>query len=619
MGCILPENVYKSIVHTTHHLDAGIEEVLEHLPRRTIAARASPVKTASIVVGLVGLALATYASGGLVHPVVWERPLATAACFVLALVVVASRPLAGARNGLRKAIFESRTWIFALAVGLAGTASSAWLSINLFQRIPRLDDSVAALFSARVFLSGHLTLPMPEYPEFFKVFGVLSAADGVERLAGMYPPGWSLLLAPGVALGVPWLVNPVLGGVLAVTVAALGTELYDRGTGRVAGILVVVSPLLAVISATHLSHTSTAVLCCLSMWATVRLTRTGLMRYAVVAGVSLGLALLTRPATGLAAGLVIALWPLSRPRRLLEQWRLNLIAVSLVGVFVALLLGYQYASTGDPLKSGHRLELGEHRGLGFVQRSGLSAHTPTMALEMTRDRLAILDDILLGWPVLAGLVVLLPFLLGVGRRRELWLLAPSFALLGLYAGFWYFPGYLPGRYLTAGLPGLLILAAGGWRWSSQSLADLPRWRWLPGTVLLSGVAFAIVCARPEYFSRDELHHGDVETLLPAMVELHELDNALVFMGTGVWRRGFGRRNDYYASGFRLNDLDLKGDVIFARSLRDRDQVLIQAYPDRAHYIYIFDPQKRRARLFKISSDGRGQLTYTRVERGSRRR
>lgn len=58
----------------------------------------------------------------------------------------------------------------------------------------------------------------------------------------MYPPGWPALLTPGVWLGAPWLVNPLLGADLAVATGALGRELVDEQTGRVASLLALTSP-----------------------------------------------------------------------------------------------------------------------------------------------------------------------------------------------------------------------------------------------------------------------------------------------------------------------------------------------------------------------------------------
>ena len=64
--------------------------------------------------------------------------------------------------------------------------------------------------------------------------GVLGARANMNHWMGMYPPGWPLLLTPGVWLGVPWMINPVLGGFLVLMTAALAREWFDARTGRMA-------------------------------------------------------------------------------------------------------------------------------------------------------------------------------------------------------------------------------------------------------------------------------------------------------------------------------------------------------------------------------------------------
>lgn len=576
--------------------------------------RDNMTRTAWRGLGLVALAVALYASRSVLHPAATANPWITLACLFVAPVLVGWAPLSRVREGTRRVVFGSSRSRFNITLGALGVASFSWLSFDLFQAVPRLDDSVAALFSARVFLTGHLTLPMPEHPEFFKLFGVLSAQDGVERLAGMYPPGWSMLLAPGQLLGVPWLVNPLLGGALAVTTAELGAELYDRAVGRLAGILVVLSPMLAVISATHLSHTSTALLCCLAWWAALRFTRGGQTRFAFIAGGSLGLALLCRPATALILGLIIGLSASSKPRRWLHRWRAAMVALAPLAACIGLLLFYQYATTGGALTPGHQLEMGDLGGLGFGNLSERIMHTPTKALEFTFDRLRTVDQDLLGWPVLSAFVVLLPFLLGRVGPREAWLLAPFLALLGFFAAFWYYPGNFPGRYLTAGLPPLLILTAAGWRQAFQVTEASRGWSRLPNTILVFSVAFAIFCGRPFYLSTFGPHHGDVEVLLPRVIEDHDIHDALVLVAArGRWRREWDPRNDYFATAFRLNDLDLHGDVVYARSLGERDSLILDSYPNRTHYQYVFDRRRQRARLYEIHRSGDGELTYERLQ------
>ena len=70
------------------------------------------------------------------------------------------------------------------------------------------------------------------------------------------PPGWPLLLLPGVLLGVPWLVNPVLGALTLLVVYRLGELVYDRATSLLALFFMLFSPFFLLHSASYFAHPS---------------------------------------------------------------------------------------------------------------------------------------------------------------------------------------------------------------------------------------------------------------------------------------------------------------------------------------------------------------------------
>ena len=87
---------------------------------------------------------------------------------------------------------------------------------------------------ANFFASGAITLPLPADAGFCQIFGILGKRQALGHWCGMYPPGWPALLVPGVWLGAPWLVNPLLGALLVVAIAELGRDLFADRTGRIA-------------------------------------------------------------------------------------------------------------------------------------------------------------------------------------------------------------------------------------------------------------------------------------------------------------------------------------------------------------------------------------------------
>ena len=59
----------------------------------------------------------------------------------------------------------------------------------------------------------------------------------VQRFYSKYSPGWPVLLAMGLRLKVPWLVNPLLMTLGLAAIFRLGTALYDRRTAWLALVL----------------------------------------------------------------------------------------------------------------------------------------------------------------------------------------------------------------------------------------------------------------------------------------------------------------------------------------------------------------------------------------------
>ncbi|MGB5987449.1 MAG: glycosyltransferase family 39 protein [Desulfobacterales bacterium] len=566
------------------------------------------------LLGTLGILGLIWISGSPFHPAVVARPWILAAGLIPAALLAFWRPSAALRQWGYRMVFESPKRAFNLALFAAGALLYSGLCWVLFQGIPHMDDAVAALFSAQLFSMGQFTWPLPPEPEFFKVFGVLSATENRPYLVGMYPPGWSALLAGGVLIKAPWLVNPLLGGGLAVAISELGESLYDRQVGRLAGILLLLSPFVGLISATHLSHTATALGVVLAWWAVWRMIESEKWIYGAVAGCAMGMALLCRPATAFIAGIAIALVFVPKFRSLGRIWPGALLAMALVFISAGVLAGYQQVATGNWRTPGHNVEMGPFAKLGFVQITGRWHHTPRTGAQFSGMRLTALNQHLLGWPLLSLPLALVPLVLGRARFREYWLLAPFGFLVLFFSAFWYFEVYYPGRYLFAGVPLLFLLIAAG----LVQLARLPnpesKWRRLPEFIAIAGILFSVSTGNMALFKTISPHHGDVESVLPQVVRHYKITNAVVFINArGLWDRPWNRQNDYYATGFQMNDLALQGDVIYARDLGPDNLRLMRRYPGRRYYLYYFDRQRHQGLLYQARPPVDQQITYTPVE------
>ncbi len=106
---------------------------------------------------------------------------------------------------------SARPWTFIAAA----TVTLAAAAMFIYRRHPLSMDEYAPLFQAHAFAKGSLwgEVPPEVLPRLVPIRSgdfLEAAADG--RVISSYWPGFALLLAPFAALGVPWLLNPLLGG-----------------------------------------------------------------------------------------------------------------------------------------------------------------------------------------------------------------------------------------------------------------------------------------------------------------------------------------------------------------------------------------------------------------------
>src|ERR1700731_4468099 len=87
----------------------------------------------------------------------------------------------------------------------------------LTQRFPISGDDYSYLYQAKLFASGKLwaqdRLYDPSLP-FYDCIETYCLRDDQGHRFSKYPPGWPALLAIGVKLRVPWLIDPLLGALL---------------------------------------------------------------------------------------------------------------------------------------------------------------------------------------------------------------------------------------------------------------------------------------------------------------------------------------------------------------------------------------------------------------------
>jgi len=296
---------------------------------------------------------------------------------------------------------RSHPWLI-LAICLAALLATAAVAAFAFERLPHLEDEVAYLFQAKTLALGRLTVPSPEPEEAFWTPFVL---DHEGRRFGKYSPGWPAVLAVGLLLRLPWLVNPLLAALCLYLVYRLGRALYDEETGLLAAALGLASPLFLILGGSFLSHLASLFwLLLFGLWFlwTAQGRHWG---YALGAGAALGAAFLTRPLTAAAFALPFVVYSLAQvARRQQAHWPRYLLVAAAGGALAALLPAYQWAVTGDPWLNPYVLwwpydRLGFGPGIGAMP----GGHSPSYAwINLKQDLPRAATDVL-GWPGLSWL------------------------------------------------------------------------------------------------------------------------------------------------------------------------------------------------------------------------
>ncbi len=478
-----------------------------------------------------------------------------------------------------------RTKSLVLLLALFAFAASISISRQVFENVPHLEDEVAYLFQAKVFARGQVTVPI-EYPKsaFWQPF-VIEHANG-QRFS-KYPPGWSILLAVGVLLGLPAVSNATLAALTVLVTYRLGRDAFNSETGLIAAVLTAFSPMTLLLNATLMAHTAALFCAVLFMWAYLRMSRaTGshALRWGALSGAALGALTATRPLSAVAVALPFILWssiavfkaarvrpsaapPAHRVSSTLVRVLPPLIALSVAALLVAGLVPlYNAAATGDPRANLYTLVPGwEYDRVGFGPDIGRNGHTLIKGVQFARYDLSLTaadlfgwqlsgwTDMLTGWvngvapagmiadsywPVLGISWVLMPFGMVVGFRREwmvvwviggaLWLsLAGTFLLNGVEL--WSLAGIL-----WASLPLVAIMfqrnAASGEQ-RSGAPPDTALYTWLMFAVL-----FALVAVHTTYWIGSQRYSTRYYTEgLSAAAVLSALPLAWLARRGGVWR------------------------------------------------------------------------------------
>ncbi len=514
---------------------------------------------------------------------------------------------AGDQN-LREA--PAALWL-ALVIALCSTALTLYILRVPADASHRFPDGATIRFQAATLASGSLVAAAPPHADSFKL-PMVRAEDG--KWFGPYYPGFAMILAAGVASGLDWAVNPLLGGLAVFGTFLLGCRVYNARAGVLAALLLALSPMHTTLSASYLSHASCGVLLLYSAVILLWTRPNRELRYGLASGFLFGWAVCVRPYTSLWLALpLLGVLVLAIRRSPRAGFRL-LLAFGVGAVpWAVVILAWNHLITGSVFQTPYSRYWPELR-LGFVdipERRGLIRgvpihhYSPAVAWEATKRQLAGLGSALLPVPHLASLAFLLPlvFCRWIGRRGALLALAP-FALI---AGYFFYPEtvgiatiLLGPRYYSEALPVVALLVAqplvGG-------ISTRSGGRWIVGAATLALVATAATHSVPKLVEETRRIHENPLSGPNRICERYlrglGAGRRLVFVDVSTYER---------ASALLVNSPDLSGENVVAVYREPAEnRAVLDAFPDRDAFLFRWDRGEGRVEFIPYvpEEDDRG--------------
>jgi dolichyl-phosphate-mannose-protein mannosyltransferase len=473
-------------------------------------------------------------------------------------------------------------WIFALA-GL--------LNYFVYQRHPHIPDEIIYLYHARYFAAGWLTVPAPPVPEAFSLYMI------PERSANWYsifPPGWPAILAVGVLLGVPWMVNPLLAGVNVLLSYIFVQELYDRRVARIVVLLLCVSPWHVFMSMNFMAHTFTLTCALAGSLAMARAKRSGKTSWGLAAGLATGVASLIRPLDGFIVGILLGAWGIGLVGSRLKALPFAAFLFG-AGIVSALTLPYNRLLTGDafvfPLTAYYEeyfgpktnaFGFGPERGLGWAL-DAFPGHTPLEAVLNALLNIFSINIELFGWSIGSILGCALILASRRMRKNDYCVVAGIVAVVGFYSFYWFNGGPDFGaRYWYLIILPTILLTVRAIQFLESTVDNKRTGAINEGSRVLVGVfmlSFMVLINYLPWRAIDKYHHYlGMRPDIRSIAENHGFRRSLVLI-RGAWYPD-------YASAWPYSSLDRDSNApVYAWDKNPEVRAnVVEAYSDRPIWV-----------------------------------
>jgi 4-amino-4-deoxy-L-arabinose transferase-like glycosyltransferase len=486
-----------------------------------------------------------------------------------------------------------------LALSLIGFCIPLLIRWRILMGADIADDESAYRFMAELLASGRLYAESPPMKLFFDRAFMIN--DG--KFYSQYFLGWPALLAPGAALGVPSLMNPLYSALTVPPIFLTLRSLGGRRSGMIGAIVFLSAPLLQFGAATQLSHTSCLFALAWTTYFAIRIY-TGDDKWWLHSALatSFSVAFLVRPSSALALGIpLLAIWLFSLSS-LHGSARRNALAA-----FAAPALGFAAVFFAiNMLQNGGFTSLAYQRAVQYARENGfrfaawnwfpkdrtlaMSFGPIGLAAAQTGVSLTRLNYALFGWPLA---FVFLPFAGWRSHRSWIpWSMLISFAATHFYMRNGGIDTFGPVHYLESALPVILLTALGITRLTSwlravrsTGLAQVVSAR-APlalclGLIIASGLGYMPVRAMA-------LNEVGAVTGLPQRTARAELEEPTVVFVQRPFIPSKCSQTNHFLYWRPNNDPDLQNPILWVNHLTvEHDKKLMELYPHRNGVVMVW--------------------------------
>ena len=432
----------------------------------------------------------------------------------------------------------------------------AWFVLDTF---PNSGDELAFVMQAETYAQGRLWVDPPPHSIAFQLLRFFVVDD---KWVSAYSPGWAMVLAPAALLHLPlWIVNPIIGATTLIAFFLLARRYVGIESAWLGALLLGISSFFILNSASYFSHSLTGLFGLLFALSGKRYFEKQGIWYAIAAGACIGVVGITRSQNA-----VIFALPFLTALALNNKCRAGSVWFILGGLpFLALLLAYNAAITGDPLLAVQYVD-GDEPLFAFGIRSVALFFGHLIQLYIWTSPVLMFGF----WAALAHLVL--------KRRTDFtdWIMPVTLSFFLFYGGSGgnqYGPRYYFEAWPFAILTIIKVI-------DPILFVGKPNLRsaWL-SSALVASLAFQIgyLPARFEREHRVIVERQDIYT----QAENAGLINAVVIVAgpTGTIRRMF--TGDLVRNGLKIGDQN----IIYAHNLRPSNAQLLAQFPDRSFYAY----------------------------------